>query len=457
MTVLGIFVVCFFVPESSFVISAHFVIVICNKVFHNVNLENVMVDKDLRCLLDAHEAGKFHLNVSAYHETVGKILKNTDGESRMNVVLVEKTSGKPVGLATFLKHNFEDVGKVAPLLRPDIGEALAPSSRKVYYELQYCLRRSDMRGKCIGDLLLACGLEALGNVPKRRPGEVSVWLELAGSFNNLNALNLYTKFKFCIIGIHDGKTVIMVLSNVQSHLEKAKNILQQSLEASFLLPRLKEKCLPVAQNASNGNGAMPDEQQMEDSTPQQEDEHQCSQGISESSQSTVDSSQSPRSSQHANEPAEVRQETATEPVVEEDRSQVGEEELRGLTFRKYVDQLKWFSNHLVISVSGVSPQDMVRNMSLMSQRVEKVDRCFSFFQHLQMAKQIEAYAALVNQDSYSVLKDIETQLQDTFHVKYSERYLKKIVRVSWCVHRYPFLEQADLTWTDSKSMLYRMK
>lgn len=425
------------------------------------------MEEHLKRLLDPVEAGLVHLKMNTYHETVRKIVENTDGDSRINVVVMEKTTGRPVGLATFLKQSFKKLDKVTTLglPLPDIKEELGESSRKVFYELQYCLRRSDMKRKCIGDVLLACGLEALGNVTNKRPAVVSAWLELAGSFTNLNALNLYTKFKFCAVGLYDNTFPIMSLSDVKRHVDRAKDILQNTLEASFLLPLLKEKCVPGTQTASNGNGgSMADEQPMEDSAPQPENESSqstddseadASQSARSSQKTSQHDSQSARSSQqtsqHAARPAQVQQQA--QPVVLEDQAQL-EEQLRALTFRKYVDQLKWFSNHIVTSLSDVSPQNMLGNMSSMARRTLDIDKSFSFFQHLEMAKQIEAYASAVDKDPNSVLEDIRTQLQDAGQTGYSHRYLKKVVQVSWCIYRYAFLEQAILTWTDGKSMLY---
>ena len=186
------------------------------------------------------------LNLESYHAVVRKIVENADGESRITVLVADKTDGDPIGLATFLEHGYADLDKTEPACSyADMKEQLGLSNRKSFYELQYIVRSSTRKGRAIGDVLLACGLEALSNAERKRPATVCVWLQLAGSFYNSNALILYTRYRLRVVGFApEGRIYVLSLSDVDSCLEQAKPEMVKQLESSYLLPVLNEETWP---------------------------------------------------------------------------------------------------------------------------------------------------------------------------------------------------------------------
>ena len=193
------------------------------------------------------------LNLESYHAVVRKIVENADGESRITVLVADKTDGDPIGLATFLEHGYADLDKAEPACsHADMKEQLGLSNRKSFYELQYIVRSSTRKGRAIGDVLLACGLEALSNAERKRPATVCVWLQLAGSFHNSNALILYTRYRLRVVGFAEGRIPVLSLSDVHSCLERAKSPMAKQLVLYYLLPVLKEECGHVSFDLHGG-------------------------------------------------------------------------------------------------------------------------------------------------------------------------------------------------------------
>ena len=421
-----------------------------NQVFHNQPLG--LEEERLRRMLDAKEAKGVQLNMGAYYDVVRKMLENTDGDSRITVLVLDKASGDPVGMSTFLEHGYPDLDRTVPVSgHSDMKEQLGKSNRKVMYELQYILRSSAVKGRAMGDLLLACGLEALGSVVHKKSVTINAWLYLAGSFTNFSALQLYTKYRFRVVGLarEDG-TPVLSLSDVQNHVEKAKLEMQRQLESSFLLPLLKEERGVGSQDGDESEIGQLDFEEAEESS-QPEDDDPVAESTENGHKSMTQSFCV--ADELSSEDAVCRGDQSTQAHVEddpacEDTAARSEHELSALRFRKYVDQLRW-SSSLVFSLSGEGPAvgEMLQNVSVMAKRVSNTETSFAFLQHLQMAKQIEAYADKKGQNPLNVLEEIRTELMGSGNARYNVTHLRKMVQLSWCVHRYCFLEQAMLTWS----------
>ena len=118
--------------------------------------------------------------------------------------------------------------------------------------------------------------------------------------------------------------------------------------------------------------------------------------------------------------------------------------LRKLTFRKFVDHLKW-STGLVSSFQSNNLERMARNMVEMVVQVHNSED-FSFHQHLELGRQIEHYASVLERNTMDVVDEVA----GIEGMKYSVGYLKEIVRCAWSVYRYPILGQAVLPWNKGK-------
>ncbi len=83
-----------------------------------------------------------------------------------------------------------DSSQIEPLPLLEIDRDLFNTTRKTIWELSYCIRHVEQKAKCLGDMCVAAGLEALHeqNLNERRQSTMYVWLLLAG--NNLIAVAL---------------------------------------------------------------------------------------------------------------------------------------------------------------------------------------------------------------------------------------------------------------------------
>lgn len=378
-----------------------------------------------------------------------RIVQNIDGSNRISVLLTDKLSGEVVGLATFLRRLCDDLDRISPVFRPDVKDQLEYSPRKVFYELQYCVRKSTMKSKSVGDVVLACGLEFLGNIQYgRREMTSTVWLVLAGGFTNLAALELYTKYRFAVVGIREG-TPLMSLCDIVSFSGKTKEVMKRSLEATFLLPSLKNRFLEQQpENASEESESMAVQERYSDDEMSDTNTSAASSSTIQSRPEScpIASDSQPESSMPMNE------DNRKTPLIQQPEMV---EKLINLKFRKYVDNLK-FSSRVLYSSKVGNAQEMTANICHMVRRSTAVEESYLFFQNLEIVRQIEAYSEKVNKDILDVLDDIYPELSriDQGRV-YKVSYLKKMVRLSWCLYRYSFLEQVCLNWSESKLLLIR--
>ena len=67
----------------------------------------------------------------------------------------------------------------------EIHRNIVHTTHKTMWELSYGIRSIDKKEKCLGDICLATGLEALYNLNlnERCQSTMDIWLQLAGSVN----------------------------------------------------------------------------------------------------------------------------------------------------------------------------------------------------------------------------------------------------------------------------------
>ena len=403
--------------------------------------------QDLKAILDPNEAKGVSLDLRSYWHVVELIMSNSDGAKRMTVLASRKDDGVPVGIATFLEVGFPRSSKSSPLdeaSRTQFSELF--KERRVTYELQYCLRRKNARGMCVGDAMLSCGIEAIANLTLKRPAEKVIWLLLAGSFSNNSALNLYSKFKFRLVGMLEQKTPIMTLTNVESCVNSARETMRRSMESRYLLPMLKRSRLLSGDelNADEGDvGQAPMSQESQASTaPSEQNVHSV---VDESQHSSLGASQV--SSQASSEGDDQQSSPGVESAMDV-REQEPWRLLEGFKFRTYLDHLKWASN-VVMSVSGNRDQ-MLANLTEMAKQTSQVRREFSFMQHVEMVRQIDRIALAHEENPLNIKREIARRLHGVGEETYSEKYVGKMIQFSWCLYRYPVFEQLIMNWRQGK-------
>ena len=161
---------------------------------------------------------------------------------KLMIVAFEKGSGSPSGVV-LLKKKAYDPEHLRPLGEHPIEADMTRTTRKLYWELSYCIRRADQRSMCLGDICISCGIEEVLNRAKIHPHGAStvIWLILAGGFKNTPALRLHLAHGFDIIGLHAG-AVMMALCNVDDRsVRKTSRLVVSRLESTFLLLLLKQR------------------------------------------------------------------------------------------------------------------------------------------------------------------------------------------------------------------------
>ena len=120
---------------------------------------------------------------------------------------------------------------------------MTTTTRKLMWEVSYCVRRGDKRSLCLADILLSCAIEEVRNraVQDSHGASTYIWLVLVGGFANLPALHLYLTHGFEIIGFYEAESeVLMAVHNVDDNsTRRALKQVTGKMESTFLLPALK--------------------------------------------------------------------------------------------------------------------------------------------------------------------------------------------------------------------------
>ena len=211
----------------------------------------------LQSILDPTEAKNSHLRVDSFRRAVRQFCDEGQSDDKIMIVAFEKDSSDPSGLVLLKKRSYE-ASRLTPFLGHVLPNDMRTTTRKLIWELSYCVRRVDKRSLCLGDILLSCAIEEVRNRARHdsRGASTYIWLVLAGGFSNLPALRLYLAHGFEIIGFHEEETEpLMAVRNVSD--ENTRRALKQvkfKLESTFLLPVLKNAATtqpPVTRLAPN--------------------------------------------------------------------------------------------------------------------------------------------------------------------------------------------------------------
>lgn len=194
----------------------------------------------LKSLLNPDEARNNRLNVNSYKNAVHQFCNEGKSNDKVMIVAFEKKSSDPSGLILLKKRSYE-ARSVTPLPGLPVPSDMKSTSRKLIWEVSYCVRRVDQSSKCLGDILLSCAIEEVRNRAEHDPHGACtyIWLVLAGGLSNVPALRLYLAHGFEVIGMYEDG-VLMAVRNVGD--DSTRRVLKQvtgKLESTFLLPILK--------------------------------------------------------------------------------------------------------------------------------------------------------------------------------------------------------------------------
>ena len=205
----------------------------------------------MKAILDSEEARKNRLSLQGYHQEVDEFCQSSDHE-RIMVIAFEKESNSPAAMVLLKKRGY-DTRHLLPLPHHPIDAEMKNTSRKLYWELNYCIRRADKRSMCLGDICISHGIQEVYNREKDHPrgATIFIWLMVAGGFKNSPALRLYLAHGFDIIGMY-GTAVMMSLRDVREEsVSRSLKQLVKRLESTFLLPALKQNQAPSSVEDSN--------------------------------------------------------------------------------------------------------------------------------------------------------------------------------------------------------------
>ena len=193
----------------------------------------------LQSILDPTEAKNSHLRVDSFRRAVRQFCDEGQSDDKIMIVAFEKDSSDPCGLVLLKKRSYE-ASRLAPLAGHALANDMRTTTRKLIWELSYCVRRVDKRSLCLGDILLSCAIEQVRNRARHdsRGASSYIWLVLAGGFSNLPALRLYLAHGFEIIGFYEAETEPLkaVLNVSDENSRRALKQVKGKLESTFLLP-----------------------------------------------------------------------------------------------------------------------------------------------------------------------------------------------------------------------------
>ena len=115
--------------------------------------------KSLQSMLDPSEASKHQLNVNTDKKELSKSF--CAEEDRLTVVAFE-TNDSPSAIAMLKTLNV--LSLMEPLPPLEIHRDILHTTCKTMWELSYGIQRIDKKGKCLGDICIAAGLEMLYNL-----------------------------------------------------------------------------------------------------------------------------------------------------------------------------------------------------------------------------------------------------------------------------------------------------
>ena len=197
----------------------------------------------LQSILNPDEAKNNRLIINTYKNAVRYFCNEGKSDDKIMLVAFEKASNDPSGLILLKKRTYE-ASKLTSLPGHAVPSDMRTTTRKLMWEVSYCVRRIEKRSSCLGDILLSCAIEEVAKraVHDSHGASTYIWLVLAGGFANVPALRLYLAHGFEVIGFYEVESeVFMAVRNVGE--ESTRRTLKQvkgKLESTFLLPVLKD-------------------------------------------------------------------------------------------------------------------------------------------------------------------------------------------------------------------------
>ena len=122
--------------------------------------------QSFKSILDKEEARGSRLDVNAYHQAVDEFCNAGKQADKLMIVAFEKGSGSPASVVLLKKKAYDPV-HLTPLSEHRIEAEMTKTTRKLYWELSYCVRRADQRSVCLGDICISCGIEEVVNRAKQ--------------------------------------------------------------------------------------------------------------------------------------------------------------------------------------------------------------------------------------------------------------------------------------------------
>ena len=128
------------------------------------------------------------------------------------------------------------------------------NNRLDYWEVTYVVRDRHSRGFCVGPICLGAAMDHIWQLEIRRDRQRTFffWLLLAGGFENIRALSLYTRLGFIVRGIESSQKAPFLMTEKMGSegFCKLRDIVSSMVEQRYLLPELKRQHL--AQEVRSG-------------------------------------------------------------------------------------------------------------------------------------------------------------------------------------------------------------
>lgn len=165
---------------------------------------------------------------------------SAESDQRLVVIAFEKQQqNSAVGIAVFKLKDIHSSRVLSfPLLK--VVKFAALTNRNKYWEVTYCVRKPNFRGRCVGAICLTAGLEGIRGLSQRDGYTANVWLVVSGSFQNPRALRLYMDYGFSMQGVYEDEvSLVMLLQDLDD--EKYQKIRMYLERYGTQAPRIFKK------------------------------------------------------------------------------------------------------------------------------------------------------------------------------------------------------------------------
>ena len=204
--------------------------------------------------MNPDEARQSRLDLKTFKSCIGDILGNES--DRLTVIAFSRQNNQPVALAAFKKRGY-DPNMLDNLPGQTISSDVVNTRRKTLWEVQYVVRHVQCKSHCLGDIVLTCGLERLGELCLSKSVTTNVWLIVSNSFLNSSAIRLYLSRGFQMSAMYQSTLMMILFDLDQQRIDKACSSMQRQVESMFLLPQLKTSIQTNYQDSSSRRAEPP--------------------------------------------------------------------------------------------------------------------------------------------------------------------------------------------------------